>query len=341
MQFDLIAPGARYREPAHRTVVLEHGSLPTTDIYLAERLASLPGPSRRIDTSRERAQAEAFGAGDFVIIVRHAPRAWLRALDANRARLAGVALLLDDDIPAALHSPDLPAWYALRTVLRYLLSRRSLARLCSAVWVSTPYLQQKYAHVAPRLLTPLYLGAPFHAKSHAVTYFYHGTASHRLEQAFLAGVVRKVQARLEHAHFEVIGDQRTRRLFRGIPRVRVQHPMSWPDFLAYTASVRHAVGLAPMLDSHFNRARSHVKLYDITRCGAAGVYSDVPVYRDNVESGVNGILCPDDENAWVEAICRLLTDEAARAEIGRNAQDWCSQHMRDPEFRLLERTGEH
>jgi hypothetical protein len=181
----------------------------------------------------------------------------------------------------------------------------------------------------------LYLGLSPQAKSRAVTCFYHGTASHRLELEFLVGVIRQVQARLENTHFEVIGDQHTRRLFWGIPRVRVLHPMPSPDFLAYTASVQHAVGLAPVLDSQFNRARSHVKLYDITRCGAAGVYSDVSVYRDNVQHGINGILCPNDEQAWVEAACKLLTDEAARTSISRNALAWCEQHAHDPGFRLV------
>lgn len=336
MQFDLFKPSARYDEPVRRTVVLAHGSLPTTDFYLGARLASLEGlPTRHIDTAREPAVADTFGPGDFVIIVRHAPPAWLRALVAHQPQLAGVALLLDDDIPAALHSPELPLLYALKIVWRYVRARRALARLCNAVWVSTPYLQQKYAHVRPRLLMPLYLEAQSRVEPAGMSYFYHGTSSHRLEQAFLAGVVRKVQARMPEATFEIIGDRRTRRLFQGIPRVRVLPPMSWPDFLAHTSSVRHAVGLAPMFDSHFNRARSHVKLYDITRCGAAGVYSDVPIYRDNVENGVTGMLCPNGEDAWVDAICRLLADKASRMTISSNALARCEQHSRDAGFALL------
>lgn len=336
MQFDLFTPSARYQENVKRAVVLSHGRLPTTDIYLAERLASLPGLSTiYVDTLSQRPGSHEFDQGDFVIIVRHAPLPWLKVLAANRARLAGVVLLLDDDSPAVLESSELPLMYALKTALRYVRGQRLLARLCSEVWVSTPYLQSKYAHANPRLLSPLYLAAPSPNLKQVVTYFYHGTASHRLEHAFLVNVVSKVQARIAHAHFEVMGTSRTKRLFKGIPRVRVLHPMAWPDFLAYTAGVRHAVGLAPMLDSHFNQARSHVKLYDITRCGAAGIYSDVPVYRDNVQDGVSGILCPNDENAWVEAICRLLTDEPARAEITAHAQAWCEQHARDPGFTLL------
>jgi len=271
--------------------------------------------------------------GSFVIIVRHAPRPWLRLLYTHRKYLSGAALLLDDDIPGALACPDLPWLYALKTVYRYIRTRRMLAAVCDAVWVSTPFLQEKYRKVRPRLLAPLYLRTPFHAKSHAVTYFYHGTSSHRREVAFLVEVVRRVQSRLEHAHFEIIGGAGIRLLFRGIPRVRVQHPMTWPDFLAYTSSVHHAVGLAPLLDTHFNQARSHNKLYDITRCGAAGIYSDVPVYRSNVHAGC-GVICPNDADMWANEICRLLTENEARQAIFKNALEWCEGHALDEGFSL-------
>jgi len=86
--------------------------------------------------------------------------------------------------------------------------------------------------------------------------------------------------------------------------------------------------------THFNRARSHNKLYDITRCGAAGIYSDVDIYREHVQDGINGIFCSEDENDWVEAICELLTEPARRAAICRRALAECEQLASGPGFRL-------
>ncbi|NTV96352.1 MAG: glycosyltransferase family 4 protein [Thiobacillus sp.] len=334
-QLAMVAPRGHYQTVPRSVVVLSHGVLPTTDMYLAARLAELGvGEPRYVDTRIEVPAVGLFPDGAFVIVVRHAPRRWLRVLAASASRLSGVVWLLDDDIPGVLASTDLPLHYALRTASRYLVTRDLLARLCHEVWVSTAFLRDKYAAARPRLLQPLYLGAPFHAKAEAVTYFYHGTAAHRLELEFLVGVVRRVQARLENAHFEVIGDEGTRDLFRGIPRVRVQHPMTWPDFLAYTSGVHHAVGLAPMLDSQFNRARSHNKLYDITRAGAVGIYSDLDIYREHVRDGVNGLLLANDEATWAEAVCRLLGDAPVRLAMQREAQAWCEGQRHDPCFRL-------
>jgi glycosyltransferase involved in cell wall biosynthesis len=328
---DLFRPAGRYCAAVRTVLVLSHGAMPSTDLYLAARLVGMA--TRYVDTSLSKPDPEVIHEGCFVIIVRYAPRSWLRLLYKHREHLGGAVLLLDDDIPGALACPDLPWLYALKTAYRYLSTRRLMGEVCDAVWVSTPFLQEKYRDVQPRLLSPLYLGAPLQSESDAVTYFYHGTSSHRVEITFLVEVVKLVQARMPHAHFEIIGSAGVRRLFRGIPRVSVLHPMIWPDFLAYTSRVRHDLGLAPMLDTRFNRARSHVKLFDITRCGASGIYSDTTVYRDNVPAGC-GVLCPNDVLIWADEICRLLADSEARASTYRNALTWCEAHADDREFSL-------
>jgi hypothetical protein len=328
-------PRAQYHTPARSVLVLTPGAIPTTDLYLLRRLENLNGMDvRYVNTFRDIPNQSLLSDGAFVFIVRYGPPAWLRLLDRAKDHLAGVVFLIDYDIPDVLRASELPRFYALKTAWRYLATRRLLSKVCDEVWVSTPYLKQKYAGVPTRVLPPLYLGTPSRVKSQSVTYFYHGTGAHRREIEFLVEVVRRVQSRLDHVHFEIMGGRRTQRLYKGIPRVRVLQSMAWPDFLSYTSSVSHAVGLAPMLDTHFNRARSHNKLHDITRCGAAGIYSDNDVFRGHIRDGYNGLLCPNDPAAWVERICQLLTDEPKRAELYSNALANCEAHASDPEFRL-------
>ena len=331
LDLGLISPRGRYAQPVRSVWVLAHGHSPTTDIYLKPRLDSLA--ARYVDTSRQ-APPPTLADGAFVVIARHAPRPWLRWLKARREALAGVALLLDDDIPGVLGGADLPLLYALKTAYRYVSTKALLAEVCDAVWVSTPWLQRKYAQVPTRLVAPLYVGAVPEPGAGPATYFYHGTSAHASEMAFLVEVVRQVQARLPNALFEIVGGAAVRRLFRGIPRVRVLHPMAWPDFLAWSSAARHRVGLAPLLDTPFNQARSHNKLFDITRCGAAGVYSDLAVYRGTVLDGHSGLLRPNRPEAWIEAIIRLLADEAFRDGVFRNALAWCEARGTDRHFAL-------
>jgi glycosyltransferase involved in cell wall biosynthesis len=139
-------------------------------------------------------------------------------------------------------------------------------------------------------------------------------------------VVRQVQEAIPEAWFEIMGTDRVRRLHRGIPRVRVVHPMPWKDYLAYSGTVTYQVGLAPCFDTEFNQARSHSKLFDITRLGAAGVYSNVTPYAEKIIHGETGYLCPNEPDKWAVALTRLLKDKELRTSLCLKAKGWCKEN---------------
>jgi hypothetical protein len=318
-----IPRGSHQPRPPEEVVVLTPGRIPTTDLYLRGRLEGRNGdPVRYVDTLKTAPHEIALGANTRIVIVRHAPMRWLRWLDKNHERLSGVVFFMDDDIPAAAAASELPLRYAMKTAWRHARTRRLLGRICSEVWVSTPELARRYAEASPRLVEPEYV-ADNPAEAEPVVYFYHGSWAHRREMEWLVPVVRRVQEAVSGAWFEIMGTDRVRRLFRGIPRVRVIHPMDWKDYLAYAATVRYQVGLAPCLDSDFNRARSHSKMFDITRLGAAGIYSNGIAYAGKVIHEQTGILCENKTDAWVSAIVRLLTEGRVRDLIYRQALTWC------------------
>ncbi len=297
-------------------VVLSPGPVPTTDFYLTQNLADrYPLREVRVLDTRHSNPGDGFPVqAAAVFIVRYAPLAWLRWLRGERARCGRVVYLLDDDIPAVLHASELPLGYRLRTWWRHLRGRKLLAELCDSVWVSTPGLARRYADWWPELCEPCHVPALVEMQGSEAGrpagpgYCYHGTRAHRCEIEWLLPVVREVQAACPEAHFEIFGDRRVRRLYRGIPRVSVRAPMTWPEYLAYSSTVRHQLGLAPCLDTPFNQARSHVKLFDITRLGAAGIYSDAEPYAQRIRHGETGWLCPNRQQDWVQMIVRALRD---------------------------------
>ncbi len=232
---------------------------------------------------------------------------------------------MDDDIPSALRAPELPFRYAIKTAWRYARTRRLLGQLCGEVWVSTPELASRYAPFSSRIVEPNYVESKSAGGEKAV-YFYHGTWAHRREIEWLVPVVRQVQEAIPGAWFEIMGTDRVRHLYRGIPRVRVVHPMPWRDYLAYSGTVKYQVGLAPCFDTEFNRARSHSKLFDITRMGAVGIYSNVMPYREKVVHGQTGYLCENEPDKWVEVLKRLLNDKDLRSSLYLKAKDWCQEN---------------
>jgi glycosyltransferase involved in cell wall biosynthesis len=79
------------------------------------------------------------------------------------------------------------------------------------------------------------------------------------------------------------------------------------------------IGLAPLPDEAFYRAKSDNKFREYAACGIAGIYSDVVVYRDCVDHGRTGLLVPDVPGAWFAAMVRLIEDDALRSRIQREA----------------------
>jgi hypothetical protein len=150
--------------------------------------------------------------------------------------------------------------------------------------------------------------------------FYHGTASHDSEKRWLRPIVAEAVRRNVRLVFEIIGGQGVYRLYRGLPRVNVVHQMPWSAYQAFTAIPGRHVGLAPLLDSPFNRARSYTKFFDITRCGAVGIYSPNGACAEVIRHGVDGLVIALDPEAWVEGILALVDDEPMRRHLLQNAR---------------------
>ncbi len=316
--------------------VLSPGEIPTVDFYLTPRLAELaPERVRLLDSRTLDPTADALPVGALVIIVRHASRHWLRYLAEHADRWCGIAWLVDDDIPAAWRCTELPLDYRLRTSGRFLQVARDLLSVCDRVWVSTEVLRQHYTKWNPLVLPPLQPFRPRHAAPSGVRrWCYHGTRAHRAEINWLKPVVEAVQQRVPDAEFEIMGGADVRRLFAGIPRVRVLAPRSWPDFVAHCRSSEIALGVAPLLPGRFNAARAHVKIFDIAHCGAVGVYSRrEPYFPRLAEAGA--IFVADQQAEWSQAVTTLLLDDARRRDLYEQTSAWLARQKPEQSLAML------
>lgn len=333
----LFRPRRCYRSPIARPVVLHRGQSPTTDIYLRPRLAHLGARVRYVDILEAPGPAP-LQDGDFVIIVRYLNPRWAYALLRARPKLSGVAYFLDDDIPAAPQDRNLPRDYVAHLTVFWAALRPALARLASELWVTSDALADKYAAAAPQRIDPLYLdpdgmdgepGCDPHARSPVVRVFYHGGRTHELDTLWVSAVARKVQARSGGILFEVFGDGRVAAAFREIPRCRVLHPMKWPAYRDYTAAVELDIGLSPLTAGAYNAGRSHNKVFDITRAGAAGIFADAAPFNRVIEHDRTGLLIArNDTDAWAEAILELAHDPERRRRLHTAARAMCRRLTR-------------
>lgn len=292
--------------------------------------------------------------GAFVVIVRYLTNKWKKTLALHRGQLHSLAYFFDDDILDVRAAQGLPLKYRFKLYRYGARNFDWLIRQDVKLFVSTPYLQKKYGDYGPQLLTPKQLSTysdqtkdptkqqPGYAvasaykeplkKEKRYRVFYHATASHRKEIEWLYPVMKEVLASSPNIEFEIVGDARTRSLYKNLPRTTIINPMSWEAYQQFIAQPGRDIGLAPHLDSPFNRARSYTKLFDIERAGAIAVLADNGPWaelgvRESLESmlGTNNlrkhVVVPMDTKLWVTGIMRtadIPTTPAANEQLCTN-----------------------
>lgn len=298
--------------------VIEHGRMPSTDYFVQPHVAQFGVPVRFIDSATQQVDESALMADALIVFVRYIAPQWARAVQASRDRLAGVVLFMDDDLLDRGALAGLPMRYRYKIWRLALRRRKWLQEMKAGIWVSTEYLAKKYAAFNPIQISAAPSLDVLRQRS-AVRIFYHGTASHSAEIRWLLPIVREVQSRCDDSFFEIFGRADVNRLYRDIPRTSVLHPMSWPNYQAYTSLGGLDIGLAPLLPGRFSAGRSSTKYLDFVRCGAVGIYSDVAPYAGFVRHGVDGMLVSNEPEAWVETIVNLARNGEVRARLAQSA----------------------
>lgn len=294
--------------------VVEEQPNPSSDYFVLPALAGAGGAVRRCGFDELPDAAELRGAT--VVFVRYLPPGWCRRIEAVRDDIRELVLFMDDDLLDMSAARGMPWRYRLKLARLAGLRRGWLRRHQASLWVSTEYLAGKYRDWGARLLQPV----PLPAAAGGCRLFYHGSDTHKAEMRWLRPVIEQVLAADERLSFEIIGGRAVRGWYRGMPRVTVVHPMKWPAYQAFLAGGTRHIGLVPELDVPFNRARSHTKFFDISRCGAVGVYAAGSACARVVQDDVEGLVCDMAPGAWAAAILRLASDEPARLRLLQGAQ---------------------
>jgi glycosyltransferase involved in cell wall biosynthesis len=151
-----------------------------------------------------------------------------------------------------------------------------------------------------------------------------GTATHDKDLALIEPALRRLHAEFgDRLGIEIVGVTGRGDLPPSIKRLDVPAAAtaSYPGFVNWiTRQNRWDIGLAPLADTGFNRAKSSIKALDYAALGLPTLASDMSVYRGSIADGPGGLLAPNTAEAWYAATSRLVRSSGLRQRLAREAQ---------------------
>jgi glycosyltransferase involved in cell wall biosynthesis len=207
--------------------------------------------------------------------------------------------------------------------------------IADTVFVSTPGLAQRLATVRPDAIVvenglDERIWAQFQPAGSVwddpVRILCMGTATHERDFALIEpALVRLKEDYGPRVVIDVLGMTRRNDLPPGLGRVDqpTQASRSYPAFVNWLTTRQPGwhIGLAPLLDTAFNRSKSPIKAMDYAAMGLAVLASDTAVYRGSIADGPAGQLVANDPTAWHAALEWMVRDQDFRRSTARRARE--------------------
>ena len=258
-----------------------------------------------------------------ICIVQRAAFTDMAEADALRATLAsrGTPLVvdLDDDfLGMGDDHPDVAHYRPRIEALAHILAG------ASEVWFSMPVLAARYAALSarsavipntidPRLWRDWRRPPPIPFGAARVRMLYMGTKTHAADWAMIRPALERLW-RARPGAFDVTLIGVTPAIEEAPWLHRLEPParsVPYPSFVAWLrAQGPFDLGLAPLVDTAFNRAKSDIKLLEYAALGLLPVASDIAAYRTDAAAGA---ILVDDWNTALAAVLDSREDARARA----------------------------
>lgn len=276
----------------------------------------------------DRGDADTRIATDFDVIVIQRPLRSSMLAHIQQLQAAGVAVVVEiDDDFSAMQSNNI-AYRDLHPKLSPDANWNILARaaaIADLVTVSTPALAQRYGQhgrvaVLPNYIPERYLDVPLPVESGPLRLGWTGSLkTHPGDLGVMGGAVHQAMA-VTNSMFVAIGDQG---VLRELDAPGIALP--WADLLTEYPSVVASldVGVVPLIDNAFNRAKSWLKGLEFAALGVPFVASPLPEYRALNKFGAGMIATRPRQ--WRTYLRDLLSDDALRMEQAMCGREAASQ----------------
>lgn len=257
-----------------------------------------------------------------------------------------IRTLLQRDIPLFVDTDD--AFFLHDAYRSYDESLRLLMKAAREVWFSTPKLAELYegealgrSRVRVNNLDPRFwrdyrnpVRAAF-SEDGPIRFVYMGTATHHEDLALvMPAFERLAQDYPGRFDLTLVGITSTPPQAEWLKiRKPPQNAGGYPAFVRFvTRSLEFDVGIAPLVESKFNAAKSDVKFLDYSAMGLLSVVSNGPSYRNCIEEGL-AAGCSTNTDSWYNTLSKIIEDRFAFAEMRERATRYVWEErntLRDP-----------
>ena len=267
---------------------------------------------------------------DIIVLQRVANKTTLEVMMSLQQAGHAVVVEIDDDL-SSLH-PHHPAHKVLNPTNDPDTNWEIMRQACKQadmVIVTTPALAERYGRHGRVRVLPNCIPAnllDLEPQGDGRTIGWPGfTPTHPNDLRATCGGVAETIRRVPGSHFLMVG-----------PIIGVQEQLGLdeePEFTDgipviedyYKAITRLDVGIVPLEDNRFNRAKSWLKGLELAACGVPFVASPVAEYQKLADEGI-GVLAGYRGRNWRQQLERLLKDPALRQDMVFRASEVIEDH---------------
>ncbi len=156
---------------------------------------------------------------------------------------------------------------------------------------------------------------------------YMGTVGHAEDLASIVPAIIQVMTELPNTQFATFGSiKMPDLLLEKFPErcIVTKSKGSYEEFLNHFKDMHWSCGLAPLVNTRFNRCKANTKFVEYSIAGIPVVASASPVYNAIIGDS-NGRLANSNKE-WAESIIEMLLHEASAEQYVRNAQRYLEEN---------------
>lgn len=261
---------------------------------------------------------------DVVICVRGSERLEYKIVKACKDAGKFVCYYLDDDLIDIPSVIDCAEYYKDNNIVQNIIA---IIGLCDVFMAPNPKLIAKYSKYnnngalvkGPATMLDM-VQEVMHKKNKAVRIGFAGGVGHAntLETVVKDALIRIDNEYGDKVEFEFVGAKPG--FINQLKHVKHTKYMDSPRlYKEYMQKCSWDIALAPLPEGEFFKYKYFNKFLEYGALKVSGIYSNIEPFIYIVENGKNGILCENTEEAWYNAIKKLIEDEELRQGIAEQA----------------------